>query len=630
MQFKQISSNSNTVYLLILVTTFLFSLNSCKTNNLIENFKCSPDRSLEGIFFTYKLNSSIQSKYKLNLYFSKDGKKLQNILSTIGDIGINVKRGNKIVFWDIFKDVDGIDSVFFVIKATPLVNDAKLKEVILKSDYLPLNLYIKDRKLIADSIINISKWKIAEYDGTSNTFVKGEDRNNLFFIDLFDLLGISSKDSSTFFQVDKNCLLIKTIGLNKAIASEKIDYTVNRINRTIGELSLPLNRLHSTFFNGKKNYYYISFDTLYLLNDNKWKSVQIDSSKRIINVFKDLKSNYWIIIDKIGVIKYDGMQLSRIENVNFNINDIRGIYCDSRNTSWIIGIDNLYKIDGNKVLSKELISTKDTLIYIDKKNNLWYLGTKSVSKFNGVSWNSFPNSVVKINRKIYDYLDDVNGNLWIASDDGRFSVFDGKTWRKVRVKGKVTLLEVIKKTLLFNIFYFPLRLLDYVLFENPNQIVIDKSGNLLGISYRHMNYGDNDGLLVKLDTKTMEGNVVENFANSNIELISNQNKDIVIKTNHGNFVYGTYNFGAFYNYLQDSLNVSSKPVGGYINGYKITLKIQSTKYTFYIDKSKVTDYFKGKVFYEGENIRWPYLDFQGNFWFTTKYSIIKYTPQLNH
>lgn len=136
---------------------------------------------------------------------------------------------------------------------------------------------------------------------------------------------------------------------------------------------------------------------------------------------------YRILEDTSRTVSY------RTNNSKISSNVLSKVVVDKNNNKWIGSIENgLMKFDGKKWTSYENAGViKGNVVQdllIDKKGRLWVGTTRSLTVFDGISWQSYTD---KLPSEVVTALDeDADGNIWIATfgglvkyDNNSFQVF---------------------------------------------------------------------------------------------------------------------------------------------------------------------------------------------------------------
>jgi ligand-binding sensor domain-containing protein len=136
----------------------------------------------------------------------------------------------------------------------------------------------------------------------------------------------------------------------------------------------------------------------------------------ILSIAVDKNNVMWLGTENIGIVKYDGSQVSVYDSTSSNIKDIVDIEIDAQNKKWFIASGYLYDLTGTTITFHQVgNSTTATSITIDPLNNMW-VGTKNEGlwKYDGVNWTNiqYPNIA---SNNVTDIEFDHNGDIWVAT-----------------------------------------------------------------------------------------------------------------------------------------------------------------------------------------------------------------------
>jgi hypothetical protein len=177
--------------------------------------------------------------------------------------------------------------------------------------------------------------------------------------------------------------------------------------------------------------------------------LEIPKINSIQKILFDKNNHLWVATSSGGLFFYDGTDTVRFNMSNsiLNSNSIQWLTMDSESNIWFIQGTELFKIDKNRIISKDpgilpIINPSSTIfISSDKNNSLW------VSKWDGNNNRLFkknpdgpwtevypPNSSAK--RPIKFIKSDNKGTIWIAYSDypkDILAYFDIDKWVEIQV-----------------------------------------------------------------------------------------------------------------------------------------------------------------------------------------------------
>ncbi len=177
--------------------------------------------------------------------------------------------------------------------------------------------------------------------------------------------------------------------------------------------------------------------------------LKIPKIHSIQKILFDQNNSLWVATYSGGLFFYDGSDTARFNTSNsiLNSNSIQWLAIDSESNIWFIQGTELFKIDKNRILSKDPnifpIGNKAATIFItaDKNNSLW------VSKWDGNNHRLFKKSTIgpwtevnppssSANRPIKFIKSDNEGTIWIAYSDypkDILAYYDTDKWVEIQV-----------------------------------------------------------------------------------------------------------------------------------------------------------------------------------------------------
>jgi ligand-binding sensor domain-containing protein len=177
--------------------------------------------------------------------------------------------------------------------------------------------------------------------------------------------------------------------------------------------------------------------------------LKIPKIHSIQKILFDQNNSLWVATYSGGLFFYDGSDTARFNTSNsiLNSNSIQWLTMDSESNIWFIQGTELFKIDKNKIISKDPnifpIDNKASTIFItaDKNNSLW------VSKWDGNNQRLFKKSIdgpwtevyppsSSLKRPIKFIRSDNKGTIWIAYSDypkDILAYYDYDKWVEIQV-----------------------------------------------------------------------------------------------------------------------------------------------------------------------------------------------------
>ena len=178
----------------------------------------------------------------------------------------------------------------------------------------------------------------------------------------------------------------------------------------------------------------IDLKTNYISN-NKSKYSKLEY---IYEIEKDTKGNIWISSESGIVVLNENNELNDYNDElrNYNIDIETKVLCDSNNNIWFYGDNGLmrYIQDSNETniyntSNSHLISNSIRCLYEDRSGVIWVGSNKGISILNIKQ--QFSNKINNIFKKygisessITSFLQDIDGDLWIGTEENGLVYFD--------------------------------------------------------------------------------------------------------------------------------------------------------------------------------------------------------------
>jgi PAS domain S-box-containing protein len=222
-------------------------------------------------------------------------------------------------------------------------------------------------------------------------------------------------------------------------------------------IHLPLIMKNATKIKFTKNgdLWVCHFNKLYLckLSSNRWDYwIHKDTYKRqfINDIVKDRDSSFWVAYgDGVGNIKNGKLIQFTRQIGNLKLEGVTAINIDKNDNIWIGSgggyFENTYKWDGTTWEHINLIPNQMVQIHKikkDRKGRLWFLTLSNISKEKGLGALVYDNDKVievwdsskgLLSNRIYDFLEDKQGNYWFATYFGLSKFKNGK-WKHWNTK----------------------------------------------------------------------------------------------------------------------------------------------------------------------------------------------------
>lgn len=156
---------------------------------------------------------------------------------------------------------------------------------------------------------------------------------------------------------------------------------------------------------------------------------QYQSFNNINNIYQDKTGNMWFSSsEQTGIIYNIGDDWSRYDaSSELEMREVYGFTSDANNNTLIASKSGVYLFNGSEFSKlKELSDTAIYIIFIDKVGRTWF-GTEK-----GLAMKDLNNDWVRytLNNSVLDsfsitaIIEDVNGTIWIGTDNGLFSFKD--------------------------------------------------------------------------------------------------------------------------------------------------------------------------------------------------------------
>lgn len=191
------------------------------------------------------------------------------------------------------------------------------------------------------------------------------------------------------------------------------------------------------------------FDGKRFTNYNKDNGLLANSTRGVI---EDKNSNLWVgHLTGISVIDPSGKIRTITQKNGLLYNQVLDVFEDSKGEIWISAIGGLCRYDGKKFwdvkTSEDLHNKRVYEVIEDREGNIWAAtDTKGASRLIRTSFTHFSDKDGLANNNVWEICEDKNGMLWFATDRG-ISRFDGKKFLTYNINA------IPEEDIIFCLFY---------------------------------------------------------------------------------------------------------------------------------------------------------------------------------
>jgi ligand-binding sensor domain-containing protein len=183
--------------------------------------------------------------------------------------------------------------------------------------------------------------------------------------------------------------------------------------------------------------------------EDEWKVFNPGNSslpnQRVLSVAQDQKGIYWFGTAS-GLASYDGTKWTvyRASDFGLNSEQINAIAVDDQNRIWIGTLDGVAVFDGVgwKPFTKESSGLVDNAVFSIAVQQsvgeplIWFGTLSGISRLETTTgqWESYSSQVIDTGwGGVSDLFFDSTGKLWVCTEGGGISLWDGKVWTRIRV-----------------------------------------------------------------------------------------------------------------------------------------------------------------------------------------------------
>lgn len=219
------------------------------------------------------------------------------------------------------------------------------------------------------------------------------------------------------------------------------------INETNG---LNTNLIFEIYQDREKNFWFGTNEGLSLFTNDafiKYDKASGLPENLVWSMIEDNKKDIWVLTDKFGISILSNDKFRSFDKQSIiKAEQFYDIYQDKNGIYWIASRVGLFKYDGinlSKIyVNKDLENSGVSIICGDNKNNTWFCTFEAgIFKYDGKTYTQYTTKEGLAAGEVYYAFDDGKGNIWITTSTG-ISIFDGKKFTNFLYKESAVQKEI--------------------------------------------------------------------------------------------------------------------------------------------------------------------------------------------